>query len=170
MAFLGNICKQCIWDNGEVSGGWNLQRWFEPGTGGGKSSLVQRMRESSCPLLLQGEERGVFLQLWRRDEWHAGLLSVRRLAFVITLRSRVEGTQPFSGGLRYLQIGALLSASQLRYSAPCLLSQGHLWLLVQQLVKEGRRGIVHSAEPEPAPAGGHVCISLCTRVLVHLSE
>lgn len=30
--------------------------------------------------------------------------------------------------------------------------------------------IVRSAEPEPAPAGGHVCISLCTRVLVHLSN
>lgn len=30
--------------------------------------------------------------------------------------------------------------------------------------------IVRSAEPKPAPAGGHVCISLCTRVLVHLSN
>lgn len=33
---------------------------------GGKG--IQRMRESSCPSLIQGEERGVFLKLWRRDK------------------------------------------------------------------------------------------------------
>lgn len=66
------------------------------------------MRESSCPSLIQGEERGVFLELWRRAGWHAGLLSVSWLAFVIAPSCRgkaLRHSSPCSSGLFYLPAG-----------------------------------------------------------------
>lgn len=110
---------------------------------------MQGMRESSCPSLIQGEERGVFLELWRRDEWHAGLLSVCWLAFVIAPSSRgkaLRHSSPCRLGLFYLRQAAIRHS--LCPCARCLWLPATAVALVQQ--RPGGLGWWSLSKPSPS--------------------
>lgn len=128
------------------------------------------MRESSCPSVIQGEERGLSLRLWRREEWHAGLLS----ALISTCDyAHIQGGR-HSGALRkppgladwgwfVCQPAETQAAFSVSLPPACIPGGTRSSLFSSFPRRAGERSFTGGAtgcwaESEPVPTGGHICV------------